>query len=359
MPSGKKRYLKPRELAQQSINLYELQKKQNIEKNNLVLESMGVKHLAHALFNSNKDGKTASTSKGRKKKAHGDDDDEGYIPEVDEESSSSGEDEFCRQQSHHENGEQTHHENGDPLIVTVIYEEASTEEPKKRRVWGPTIGKAVVQTIKKNEGNRILVVVLSEMRAFCGINASCVANEFGVQIRRIFPTEGFAHSWNGVDSTMKEAIMQAVKDKFQITDEDIAEDSELIEAGPNKEWPEFCDFWKRTHTSSKTGTWANLERVRDEGIASGNLLTGEELSRIVLKPSKRHIKGFGTGPRPSSYSSKSDVKRLAQEHQLQELHAKIEESKKKDEERDQEIANLKILVAQLMNGGGGNNHSSW
>ncbi|GAB2302862.1 hypothetical protein Dimus_036856 [Dionaea muscipula] len=36
----------------------------------------------------------------------------------------------------------------------------------------------------------------------------------------------------------------------------------------------------------------------------------------------------------------------------------IEESKKKDEERDQEIANLKILVAQLMNGGGGNNHSS-
>ncbi|GAB2281413.1 hypothetical protein Dimus_016007 [Dionaea muscipula] len=36
----------------------------------------------------------------------------------------------------------------------------------------------------------------------------------------------------------------------------------------------------------------------------------------------------------------------------------IEESKKKDEERDQEIANLKILVARLMNGGGGNNHSS-
>ncbi|GAB2268916.1 hypothetical protein Dimus_003856 [Dionaea muscipula] len=132
-----------------------------------------------------------------------------------------------------------------------------------------------------------------------------------------------------------------------------------IEAGPNKEWPEFCDFWKRTHTSSKTGTWANLERVRDEGIASGNPLTGEELSRIVLKPNKRHIKGFGTGPRPSSYSSKSDAKRLAQEQQIQELRAEIEESKKKDEERDQEIANLKILVAQLMNGGGGNNHSSW
>ncbi|GAB2275838.1 hypothetical protein Dimus_010583 [Dionaea muscipula] len=86
---------------------------------------------------------------------------------------------------------------------------------------------------------------------------------------------------------------------------------------------------------------------------------GEELSRIVLKTSKRHIKGFGTGPRPSSYSSKSDAKRLAQEHQIQELRAEIKESKKKDEERDQEIANLKILVAQLMNAGGGNNHSSW
>ncbi|GAB2284060.1 hypothetical protein Dimus_018537 [Dionaea muscipula] len=104
---------------------------------------------------------------------------------------------------------------------------------------------------------------------------------------------------------------------------------------------------------------ANLERARDEGIASGNPLTGEELSRIVLKPNKRHIKGFGTGPRPSSYSSKYDAKCLTQEQQIQELRAEIEELKKKDEERDQEIANLKILVAQLMNGGGGNNHSSW
>ncbi|GAB2290902.1 hypothetical protein Dimus_025165 [Dionaea muscipula] len=295
MSIGRKRYLKPRELAQQSMNLYELQKKQNIEKNNLVLESMGLKHMAHALFNSNKDGKTASTSEGPKKKDHGDDE-EGYIPcEVDEGSSSSDEDEFSRQQ--------THHENGDPPIITGIYE-------------GELY--MTLKMIKKNEGNRIPVVVLPVMRAFCGINASCVANEFGVHIRRICPTEGFAHSWNGVDSTVKEAIMLAVKDKFQITDEDIAEDSALI------------------------------ERVRDEGIASGNPLTGEELSRIVLKPNKPHIKGFGTGPRPSSYSSKSDVKRLTQEQQIQELRAEIEESKKKDEERDQEIANLKILVVKLM-----------
>ncbi|GAB2299271.1 hypothetical protein Dimus_033341 [Dionaea muscipula] len=300
------------------------------KKNNLVLESMGLKHMAHALFSSNKDGKTASTSDGKTASTS----DGKATCEVDEGSSSSDEDEFSRQQ--------THHENGDPPIITDIYE----------------------------------------------------ANEFGVQIRRIFPIEGFAHSWNSVDSTVKEAIMHAIRDKFQITDEDIAEDSELIEmkeegldafahpypgvtnagwrylidnifddekfeAGPNKEWPEFCDFWKRIHTSSKTSTWANLERVRDEGIASGNPLTGEELSRIVLKPNKRHIKGFGTGPRPSSYSSKSDAKRLAQEQQIQELRAEIEESKKKDEERDQEIANLKILVAQLMNGGGGHNHSSW
>ncbi|GAB2296618.1 hypothetical protein Dimus_030728 [Dionaea muscipula] len=209
MPIGRKRYLKPRELAQQSMNLYELQKKQNIEKNNLVLESMGLKHMAHALFSSNKDGKTASTSDGK------------TACEVDEGSSSSDEDKFSRQQ--------THHENGDPPIITGIYEEASTEERKKKRVRGPTIGKAVVQMIKKNEGNRIPVVVLPEMRAFCGINASCVANEFGVQIRRICPTEGFAHSWNSVDSTVKEAIMQAIRDKFQITDEDVAEDSELIE----------------------------------------------------------------------------------------------------------------------------------
>ncbi|GAB2276417.1 hypothetical protein Dimus_011145 [Dionaea muscipula] len=260
------------------------------------------------------------------------------------------------------------------FILVVYFVEASTEEPKKIRVRGPTTGKFVVQTIKKNEGNRIPVVVLPEMRAFCGINASCLANKFGVQIRRIFPTKGFAHSWSGVDSTVKEAIMQAVKDKFQITDEtdeDIAEDSELIEVVSDEKAYKIYKDWKYSMRKrylkmkeegldalAHSYPGANLEGVRDEGIASGNPLTGEELSKIFLKPSKRHIKGFGTGPRPSSYSSKSDAKRLAQEHQIQELRAEIEESKKKDEKRDQEIANLKILVAQLMNGGGGNNHSS-
>ncbi|GAB2302863.1 hypothetical protein Dimus_036857 [Dionaea muscipula] len=155
--------------------------------------------MAHALFDSNKDGKTASTSDGKTASTS----DGKTAREVDEGSSSSDEDEFSRQQ--------THHENGDPPIIIGIYEEASTEERKKKRVRGPTIGKAVVQMIKKNEGNRIPVVVLPEMRAFCGTNASCVANEFGVQIRRICPTEGFAHSWNDVNLTVKEAIMQAIR----------------------------------------------------------------------------------------------------------------------------------------------------
>ncbi|GAB2273656.1 hypothetical protein Dimus_008438 [Dionaea muscipula] len=228
------------------------------------------------------------------------------------------------------------------------------------------------------------------MRAFCGINASCVANEFGVKIRRICSTEGFAHSWKGVDSTVKEAIMQT--DKFQITDEDIAEVSELIEVVSDekaykiyKDWmhnmrkhylqlkEEGLDSFAHPYPGVTNASWryvidnifddpkfeANLERVRDEGITSENPLTGEELSRIVLKPNKRHIKGFGIGPRPSSSSSKSDAKRLAQEHQIQELRAEIKESKKKDEGRDQEIANLKILMEKLMNGGGGNHQSSW
>ncbi|GAB2281412.1 hypothetical protein Dimus_016006 [Dionaea muscipula] len=296
MPIGRKRYLKPRELAQQSMNLYELQKKQNIEKNNLVLESMGLKHMAHALFSSNKDGKTASTSDGKTASTsdgkNASTSDGKTAREIDEGSSSSDEDEFSRQQ--------THHENGDPPIITGIYEETSTEERKKKRVRGPTIGKAVVQMIKKNEGNRIPVVVLPEMRAFCETNASCVANEFGVQIRRICPTEGFAHSWNDVDSTVKEAIMQAIRDKFQITDEDIAEDSELIEVVSDekaykiyKDWKyamrkhyvqmkeEGLDAFAHPYPGVTNAGWrylidnifddekfeANLERVRDEGIS--------------------------------------------------------------------------------------------
>ncbi|GAB2276528.1 hypothetical protein Dimus_011247 [Dionaea muscipula] len=115
--------------------------------------------MAHALFSSNKDGKSASTSDGKAASTsdgkNASTSDGKTAREIDEGSSSSDEDEFSRQQ--------THHENGDPPIIA-----AST------------------RMIKKNEGNRIPVVVLPEMRAFCGTNASCVANEFGVRL------EGFA-----------------------------------------------------------------------------------------------------------------------------------------------------------------------
>ncbi|GAB2285534.1 hypothetical protein Dimus_019982 [Dionaea muscipula] len=199
--------------------------------------------MAHALFSSNKDGKTASTSDGKTASTsdgkNASTSDGKTAREVDEGSSSSDEDEFSRQQ--------THHENGDPPIITGIYEVYFAKLPRKsvkKRVRGPTIGKVVVRMIKKNEGNGIPIVVLPEMRAFCGINASCVANEFGVQIRRICPTEGFAHSWNDVDSTVKEAIMQAIRDKFQITDEDIAEDSELIEVVSDEKAYKIYKDWK-------------------------------------------------------------------------------------------------------------------
>ncbi|GAB2270520.1 hypothetical protein Dimus_005412 [Dionaea muscipula] len=352
---------------------------------------MGLKHMAHALFSSNKDGKTASTSDGKTastsdgKTASTSDgktastSDGKTAREVDEGSSSSDEDEFSRQQ--------THHENGDPPIITGIYEEASTEERKKKRVRGPTIGKAVVQMIKKNEGNRIPVVVLPEMRAFCGINASCVANEFGVQIRRICPTEGFAHSWNDVDSTVKEAIMQAIRDKFQITDEDIAEDSELIEVVSDEKAYKIYKYWKyamRKHyvqmkeegldafahpyPGVTNAGWRYLiDNIFDDekfevpikngqnSVISGKgLIHLQRLARGLVRYAMRYM--YVSSHLPTHLNLMPSV--LHKNNKYKNYVVEIEESKKKDEERDQEIANLKILVAQLMNGGGGNNHSS-
>ncbi|XP_058211617.1 uncharacterized protein LOC131323793 [Rhododendron vialii] len=118
-----------------------------------------------------------------------------------------------------------------PLTVASpsTHASASGEPSAKRRcVRGPTCGKRIRKIIAENKGERISAYVTPEMRAFCGINANKVASELGTQIRWICPIQGFYASWNDVSDDLKRAVLQAVRDKFKVTENGV-EGTELVE----------------------------------------------------------------------------------------------------------------------------------
>ncbi|XP_058192238.1 uncharacterized protein LOC131309646 [Rhododendron vialii] len=107
---------------------------------------------------------------------------------------------------------------------------AAAPSRTQRRVRGPTLEKRVRRLIDGKDGTRLPVYVTQEMRAFCGKNATKVVNELGSQIRRMCcPTaDSFCHSWPSVPSGLKITIIQAVRDKFEVT-EDNVEFTPLVE----------------------------------------------------------------------------------------------------------------------------------
>ncbi|KAH7845125.1 hypothetical protein Vadar_031752 [Vaccinium darrowii] len=323
---------------------------------------------------------------------------------------------------------------------------------KSTGVRGRTRGIGVRKSIAQFGGKKLDVYVAPEMRAFCGINATKVAAEFGVQIRSSCPTEGFFKSWRHVDAGLKGAIVQAVRDKFRIH-EDGDEFTELVDEVINEkvdtvytEWkhemgkhyrlanekyektkdasdhpyrhpykgvdqdkwkymvdhvfgdetwkkrslagqknrtklphnhtlgsrslpaamtieadknqeaippeerlplvdrlPDFCDTYKASHTLKDTQDWIDtickekhMVVVRDQAKQSGTPLTAEELSRAVLGERKNYIRGFGNGPKPFTYISKSKSD-LARQGQLQKFQAEMEslrEEHRKEREED-------------------------
>ena len=64
--------------------------------------------------------------------------------------------------------------------------------------------------IARNKGKKLPVPVPEELNALCGMNASAVANEIGIQIRRMCPIQGIK-SWSNVDEATKAAIIQVVR----------------------------------------------------------------------------------------------------------------------------------------------------
>ncbi|GMP48728.1 hypothetical protein CsSME_00015987 [Camellia sinensis var. sinensis] len=82
-------------------------------------------------------------------------------------------------------------------------------------VRGHTLGKGVQKRIARKKGEKLHVYVLN---AITGGNATPATNELRLQIRRLCPLQSLK-SWRKIDQSTKDAVIQAMLDKFVIGDD--------------------------------------------------------------------------------------------------------------------------------------------
>ncbi|CAL5327893.1 unnamed protein product [Camellia sinensis] len=87
--------------------------------------------------------------------------------------------------------------------------------PSVKRVRGPTRGKNSSRLISQHGGKKLFVGVSIERRTFVGLNATKAANELGAQIRLQAPLQG-TKNWEDVPLVIRAAIVQSLRDKFEI-----------------------------------------------------------------------------------------------------------------------------------------------
>ncbi|CAL5435386.1 unnamed protein product [Camellia sinensis] len=87
--------------------------------------------------------------------------------------------------------------------------------PSVKRVRGPTRGKNSSRLISQHGGKKLFVGVSIERRTFVGLNATKAANELGAQIRLQAPLQG-TKNWEDVPPVIRAAIVQSLRDKFEI-----------------------------------------------------------------------------------------------------------------------------------------------
>ncbi|CAL5414930.1 unnamed protein product [Camellia sinensis] len=87
--------------------------------------------------------------------------------------------------------------------------------PSVKRVRGPTRGKNSSRLISQHGGKKLFVGVSIERRTFVGLNATKAANELGAQIRLQAPLQG-TKNWEDVPPIIRAAIVQSLRDKFEI-----------------------------------------------------------------------------------------------------------------------------------------------
>ncbi|CAL5357650.1 unnamed protein product [Camellia sinensis] len=87
--------------------------------------------------------------------------------------------------------------------------------PSAKRVRGPTRGKNSSRLMSQHGGKKLFVGVSIERRTFVGLNATKAANELGAQIRLQAPLQG-TKNWEDVPPVIRAAIVQSLRDKFEI-----------------------------------------------------------------------------------------------------------------------------------------------
>ncbi|KAL7232221.1 hypothetical protein ACSBR2_010281 [Camellia fascicularis] len=251
------------------------------------------------------------------------------------------------------------------------------------RVRGPTVGKGVQKRLARKKGEKLHVYVNRMLNALTGGNATPATNELGLQIRRLCPLKG-VKSWKKIDKSIKDAVVQAVLDTFEIgedfhTDQQAQEIvdtkayllykdwrytlkqhyEKLVEKGvddqysnPPKgvcldDWKHMIDVaWKdESHLKRSKAGKANrsllpynhtsgsrsfpiamslmdaMVNVQVTATDAGSPLTHEELSRQVLGQRKNYLRGFGIGPRP--YSPSDSVAR-SRDKQMEAMRSEID-----------------------------------
>ncbi|KAL7212845.1 hypothetical protein ACSBR2_015523 [Camellia fascicularis] len=262
------------------------------------------------------------------------------------------------------------------------------------RVRGRTLGKGVQKRIARKKGEKLHVYVNRVLNAITGGNATPATNELGLQIRRLCPLQS-VKSWRKINESTKDAVIQAVLDKFVIGDDfDNDEQAqqildrkayllykdwrynlkqeflELEEKGVDDpyshppsgvsldDWRYLIDVaWKDeshlkrskagkanrgllpyNHTSGSRSFPIAMSLMDDMvnlqvvATGAGLPLTHEELSRQVLGEKKNYLRGCGIGPQPSSTSSNAA---RARDKRMESMRAELEvlrEERQRDHE---------------------------
>ncbi|CAL5436365.1 unnamed protein product [Camellia sinensis] len=121
---------------------------------------------------------------------------------------------------------------------------------------------------------------------------------------------------------------------------------------------DLYNFYKDTHQNKKTKQWIDpiceqMTRVKDESIEAGTPMRQEDISRVVLGKKKGYLRGFGVGPKPSSYDSRFSAASQACDEHLKRLTSELEilraeqqsnreeQQKKEEEQQMKEVENTR------------------
>ncbi|KAL7175768.1 hypothetical protein ACSBR2_029374 [Camellia fascicularis] len=289
-----------------------------------------------------------------------------------------------------------------PVVATPQTSSAATQPPddtqtcveetqahgvgksNSNRVRGPTVGKGVQKRLARKKGEKLHVYVNRMLNALTGGNATPATNELGLQIRRLCPLKG-VKSWKKIDKSIKDAVVQAVLDTFEIgedfhTDQQAQEIvdtkayllykdwrytlkqhyEKLVEKGVDDQYSnppkgadehgefDFPEFYSKSHKLKKTNEWIDpkcgelhdaMVNVQVTATDAGSPLTHEELSRQVLGQRKNYLRGFGIGPRPYS---PSDSAARSRDKQMEAMRSEIDVlqanlmNEKEERQRDRE-----------------------